>query len=405
MQEKEQSKTYWIFILGAALCLSYVVPSQMVKTLIVAAVFYSAWIFKLCNPCLLLLVSNVVLNGEGNAILMLVACLPVYFSALKPEIEATAGQMITGAVFIFSMVASLFFGQDENVRTMVLFVLCFVALYNMGLQKLDMKQVSCYALLGVTEVLFALLYAWNHGGIQVMYGRLAIDDSIRTLANGIAVALALLLCCLFDKKQKVTFIKVIAALIAVIVLILTLSMGAIASVFALLLVLILCSDIEMRKKIVICGMLALMLGAVLLLTSSGGLFRVERLFEGDDGGANGRFEIWLTYWKEMSSKLVSTLFGFGPGDIRRLNIMSSYSHSLILDVLFSYGLVGFSVFLTVLGWILKRCISCKSATAIALWVFAVLLYATHSTATNSTFYLLLGISVAFTQNQEEFMES
>ncbi|MDN6166867.1 MAG: O-antigen ligase family protein, partial [Tetragenococcus koreensis] len=139
--------------------------------------------------------------------------------------------------------------------------------------------------------------------------------------------------------------------------------------------------------------LFIILGIIMIYYfSSNNLFRIQRLFEENTNGLSGRTAIWSTYWEEMKSSPLTFFFGFGPGDIKRLNLISYYSHSLILDVLFSYGIVGFILFSTMIVQEFIKSIKSRNNLSIAILAFALLLFSTHSTATNTSFYILMGIS-------------
>lgn len=295
--------------------------------------------------------------------------------------------------------ASYFLGIDANPNTMILFWVALITFFNISDQKSESLEFGKYGLLGLMFVLFALVWADKNGGIQILYGRLALGDNIRSLANATAISEILLGFSFFDsKKAKGKFLKIFFLLFGVVVLLLTFSKGALISSGVTLLLLLMRSNISLSKKFLIVLLVAAALIVTMNYVSTGDEFRSDRLSDGIDG-FSGRTDIWSAYWQAMKEKISTLLFGFGPGDIKRLGVVTSYSHSLIFDVLFSYGVCGFSVFIGLLLNSVYRCLKSKNKLAIVMSVFPLLLFSTHSTATDVRFYILFGMAVALSVNK------
>lgn len=395
-------KNKWIYIMGAVLAVSYVMPVQNIKILLIAAVFYSSYLFNLCNPTLLYLTAGILVNYGGNSLIWLIGILPMF---LKTELftgKNKKSDVIFTVALLFSMILSYAFGTEPRFTTMILYFLCYVVYRKLSTDSVETEELFHYGLCGMLAVFFALFTAWREGGIQIMYGRLAIGDSIRTLANAMSISMMIYLYALFcDKKRKHKFIRALPCVIAVAILILTLSRGAIISTVCAFSVLILTSDISVTKKLSCILIAVLLLCAVVGYMQGESDFRTDRLFETDTDGFGGRERIWATYLNELKSKPSYLAFGFGAGDVKRLGISASYSHSLMLDVLFSYGIFGFTLFLGAVLAILKNIVTGNNKTAVTLAVFGILMFSTHSTSTDTRFYILLAAAYLMSGKKEE----
>lgn len=399
MLEQNCKKDYWLYILSMVLCISSVIPNQNLKIAIVASVFYISSIYKLCNPTLLLLVSRVIFNYEGNSLVSLVALLPAYINRKMLTRHVSAGKCLFAVLFLGTVVLAYGFGTDAKINTLIMFLMSWLVFLNISNQTIRTSELGKYGLISVVFICFALLTEMRNGGIQIIYGRLAVNDSIRELANAAAIAIILLTVSLLNNERSTTgyrIIRILSLVVATILLFLTLSKGAFIAVGGAFLILMLRSEISIPRKIACAFLIILVFVASFLKTSS--IFRIARLFQKSDG-FSGRTEIWSDYWKAMSSQITTLLLGFGSGDVRRLGINSSYSHSLILDVLFSYGICGFVLFVIAVVNVLIKSIRTSNKLALPVTVFGLLLYATHSVSTSVSFYILLGLTVSLSKQE------
>ena len=126
--------------------------------------------------------------------------------------------------------------------------------------------------------------------------------------------------------------------------------------------------------------------------SSLGYFKTDRILVDENGGLNGRTEIWGEYLDYEFSSINTALFGFGPGEIAKMDINGHYSHSLFMDWLFSYGIVGMLIFVIILIRILRLLLSSKSNFKLSLFLLSCFLFSTHGVITNDMFYILIGVS-------------
>jgi len=396
MENLKAKKENWIYILGFMLSLSYIVPNQNLKLLIIAMVFYSAWLFDLCNTTLLLLVSTILLNFDGNSLLSLAVILPAFFSKKILTKKFPIKKLLFYICLCFFAILSYLFGENPNIFTLLLFLLCWIIYESASVEELDINEIQKFAMMGIVFICLVLATSLDNNSTVLMYGRLSINDNIRELANAASISVLLLFCTYFvnTKDRGNSVIRIFLLGVGLLILLLTLSKGAIFALIGTLVVLMLFSKISFSKKFIVISLFIIFGMIMMHYFSSNNSFRIQRLFEENPNGLSGRTAIWTTYWEAMESSPLTFFFGFGPGDIKRLNIISYYSHSLILDVLFSYGIVGFVLFGVMVVREFIRSITSRNNLSLAILVFALLLFSTHSTATNTSFYILMGISSA-----------
>lgn len=404
MIEQTQKKDYWLYIFGAMLCFGFIMPNQYLKIMIVAVVFYVSSFFGLCNPTLLLLVSGIVRNYEGNAVISLIATLPAYFNKDMLKQPMDVSQLIFCLLLLCVVLLSYAFGTQPHINTMIMFLIGLLVFLNVSGQPIENSEMEKYGLLGVIFVCFALFWSARTGGIEIINGRLAINDSIRELANAAATAEILLVFSFFNtEKSKGKAVKIIFLIAGAVILFLTLSKGALIAVAGTLFLLLLRSDISVSKKVLLALLFVVTVAVVMNYVGSSDDFRTDRLAE-ESNGFSGRTDIWTGYWQAMKKNPSTLIFGFGPGDIKRLGLSEYYSHSVILDVLFSYGICGFALFILMLLSVLLKCILSKNKLALAMAAFSLLLYATHGVSTATSFYILLGSAVALSVQEPKQLE-
>ena len=112
---------------------------------------------------------------------------------------------------------------------------------------------------------------------------------------------------------------------------------------------------------------------------------------------SGRTEIWSFFFDKMDEGGIFTyLFGFGPGDILRISSGTSYdglySHSTILDYIFSYGFFGFCLLLYMLLRSLSVAIKSRNSKILGLVILTIFVYSTHGNSANLNFHVLIGLA-------------
>lgn len=385
------------------LTLTLVIPSSYGKLALVALVMYSSWLFKLCNPSMLLLMSSLLLDFETSSTLMLIAVLPGYIGRSLLEMKFSVKGMLHGFVIIMAMLLSVLFGDDANIRTLLICIVCLISFVSISATETSADDLRVYAMAGMLIVFIAFVVGASRGNIKLMFGRLSINDNIRDLANATVRPLILLFASLVytgEGKKKNNILLYLAIGFGVLVLFATLSKGAIAAIVAGVAVLFLATKMPFYKKLVYMALVSVLILAVVTYLSNSGTLQTDRLIEQQEG-FNGRFDIWGAYLRAMAKDFGTMLFGFGPGEVRRLGISNAYSHSLFFDILFAYGAVGFVCITTVFVASLWRALITRNAVALSIGVCAVMMYATHGVSTAFPFYALMGLSESISRTSRK----
>ena len=378
-----------------------VLPGMYVKVAVYALVLYGAWVTRWANASVLLLISSVLLNFTDSSSVLILMTLPAYLGrsllGVRMKVKTLLYLVLTAGVLCLA----LFLGESPNGRTMLLFMLCCCAFFSVANEDISASQLKAYALSGMIIVLVALA---RSSGTGLMYGRLSINGSIRTLANATSIVLLLLVVGMLKggKEEKSNILHYAAVALGVLILFATLSRGAIVAFCAGAAVLFLMAKMPLHKKVICIVALAVVIGLVVAYLSKSDMLSTNRLTDTEEG-FNGRTDIWTVYWRQMTRSSGRLLFGFGPGDVKRLHISDFYAHSLFLDILFSYGVVGFVLvmggFIAAWAQIWKS----RNAQAISIAVFAMLLFATHGVSTVSSFYILTGIGISLCRNSKSVL--
>ena len=260
-----------------------------------------------------------------------------------------------------------------------------------------MDEFYIYVVFMLVAISMALYTQLLKGELAILYNRLAFNDNIRDLADVTAipafVSFAYLLLGKGDIKQKIIY--VVVGVVSSSLLLMTLSKGAlIATIVSILIVFIKGGN---KKSILYLALFAAFAFFIFNYVSNLDMFGVGRLTE-EDEGFSGRTDIWQLYYDKMMTSGIHSIFGFGPGELQRLNYSEFYAHSAFLDVFFSYGLAMSLVLGLMLIYIFISIYKSKNTFALALFVFSCLLFTTHGVCTNHQIYILIGISMALAKS-------
>lgn len=387
------NKTILQLLLYAILAIAiYFVNSDFAKVLFLAIIIYSAIAFKRINQFLVFSGISLVLSTFSSPIYWVITCVPLFFNT---NILKKAQKQITPLVLFFLLAfMSFVFGRQSEINTMLILFMSILMLIQVLDSDVSLNDLFIYSLFTLVILVAILMIEMMQGGLELKFGRLNIDGSIRTVAN-IAAFPAFVSWSLMMQKEK-TISKPILAVIGLIstsILLMTISKGAIVAVIVGVLVSSLFA--VSKKSIVSLSFIVLLLYVVI----NRYLFTIEdfhffRLSEEFDG-FSGRTDIWSVFFKHFSSSLPTILFGFGPGDIKRFAFADdAYAHSLFFDLLLSYGVLMSLLYVIVLIRMVIHIFKSKNSMSVGMFVFTILLFATHGAATNSTFYIYIGIAYA-----------
>ena len=372
----------------------YFVDAVLIKVLFLAIIIYSAIASKRINQFLVFCGVTLVLSTFPNPVYWVITCLPLY---LNTNLLAKSQKYIAPLILFFLLAfMSFVFGRQSEINTMLILFMSILMFVQVLDNDVSLRELFIYSLFAFVVLAAVLLLEMIQGGLELKFGRLNIDGSIRTVAN-IAAFPAFVSWSLMLQKDN-TVSKVLLATIGLIstsVLLLTISKGAIVAVIIGVLVSSLFS--VSKRNVLSLSFIVLLLYVVLnryLFTIED--FHFSRLFEEYDG-FSGRTDIWSVFFKQFTSSMTTLLFGFGPGDIKRFAFADdAYAHSLFFDLLLSYGVLMSILYVYILIKITIKIFRSRNSMALAMFIFTVLLFATHGAATNSTFYIYIGIAYAMT---------
>lgn len=392
-------RTGALLLYAILLILGYFSTNEYIKLAIVIFVFYTGWVYRVCNLALLYVAVAVAIDISLPVFVTMVATAPLYFCALRGR-SISRKSLLSVIMFGAIVLISFMLGTDSNIRTAGLFILALFLFMGMSEKEYYFSEVKKYAYLAFIVVGAIFLIQIFNGGITLMYGRLSLNDNIREAANAIAFPLIVSLESLLNgaiKNKSETFFNILIIAVGTLILIATLSKGTIIAVFVAFGVSFLLIKGRTGRKVFLFILAGIVLYVVINYLSSLDLFRLERLTEGSSG-FSGRIDIWQGYLSEMGKDVKTVFFGFGPGDIKRLGISSYYSHSLFMDVLFSYGIVGMTAFTGMVVDAGLKVFRSRNIAAISLFVFICLLCATHGSSTYLTFYVVMAVCVGLIED-------
>lgn len=314
-------------------------------------------------------------------------------------------------IFITSLI-SYAVGYKTAVTTLIAFI---IVITTCGVTFALLKEhgpnnLNYSFMLSALILIFIVLYELLTGHNSLLYGRFNFAGSIRVLANTIVVPL--LVCTYFilekrdllmDRKIQISKMDYSLFILLLIMLLFTVSRGVIFAYFSGIAILLM----KGKKKFIKTAILGFIIILVVLFADQLGVIRIKRLFE-VSLDMNSRTGIWDYYLGEMASRgILGIIFGQGPGNITRVAIntpfASMYVHSTILDILFSYGLLGFTIFLIIIFKIAISVTRNTNRLAAAILVATLLMYSTHGTATNREFFILLSFTYYLSLCRNSFM--
>lgn len=227
-----------------------------------------------------------------------------------------------------------------------------------------------------------------------VYGRIAFDGDIKTLATVMAVGIAILLCSIMEGKRlfgnyRMSVLNYTLLLIFSLILLLTAARGVILALIISFIFFFVFSKEKQRSIIKILPFVLFTVMIVLTYMDNPN-FRIDRLFKNEEYTTmSGRTEIWVTHFKAIvDSGPVHIILGAGPGNINRISKIKWYAHSTFLDFFFSYGILGAGLLLYLELHFLIKFIKERNACVIAIYVLSIVMYSTHGSSANDYMFLL-----------------
>lgn len=279
-------------------------------------------------------------------------------------------------------------------------LICFAVAFSGSDDKSKFLSFSLFV--GGIMVLFIVYAALKNGTAYAMddtSGRLSFGDNVRTLANAIAFTIYFSIYKIIEAISKRQLLKksywLIFAAIGIFILMLTVSRGVIFSVAAAFLYLYLANIRPLNFKKTI-PMIALVVVGIYFI----GTIDFDRDYMTNKiTTMTGRDVIWGFYFSKLfEGGLPTILFGFGPGSVKRIAVgtqfADAYAHSLFLDYMFCFGILGFifiALFVSNIGLELWRK---RDVYAIGLYIMTILMFIPSGSANTPLFYYLFGLCMS-----------
>lgn len=324
--------------------------------------------------------------------LLLIGLLPKVIAKLTPTVVMTLLAVIITIFISFS------YGYQSQILpalltlSNILIFVCLVLIYKTPKDYISLVDSFWY---GSIILAGCTILSIISGGIDDGE-RLGFGDSVRTLANGMLFPLFFKTIDWIDGKNRSSLPSFLQNLFFVIfstLLLLTLAKGAIFSL-AISILLYAIINKKLNYKFTFA---AVALVIVLVIIQIQGYIDFSRFGE-RNADLNGRTLIWDFYFDHLARKGSSGFwFGFGPGNVQRIApteyLGQYYAHSTVLDFFFSYGLIGFSLFIVFVVYLFKKCITIKNHIGMVFLILSLLTYSVTGASTNTqifiTFYVVL----------------
>ncbi|SEW23975.1 O-antigen ligase like membrane protein [Prevotella sp. khp7] len=301
---------------------------------------------------------------------------------------------------------SFAFGYKPDGVTLALQIICMTIFFTIS-ESFTSKDVPIVIFSYICSAVLVCLFLYA-GGLESMTGRLTFGENVKTMAFLCAIPMSFLLFSfigkvyLFENLKKRYIVKIIDGallLLFLLVTFMTLARGLMLALALGVILLALLSPKSIKSSIVLVLVAALTLVAYIYIESLG-LFRTERLFEYEEfETGNGRTEIWIDHLNKISSLGEQyIILGTGPGNIARISSSDAYAHSMIFDYYFSYGVIGFLVFILIEFLVLRRLYIKTNIIPFVIVVTFLIAYATHGGAANPPFFILQALMLASINN-------
>ncbi len=337
------------------------------------------------------------LVADASAMFLISSIIIIFVShaidMIKKNNHVTHKSMIHLILIMISAIISFIIGYQTNFNTLIVYIMLLSLYFFMSSRKLFKKEfdeLNTALLIGFGTIVVIVVIQLFIADAIFVYSRLTFDGNKKEFADSVLVVLFLLSIKFFTKK-KISLFLIICMISLVILLFLSQSRSAI---IAYITVFILMALMYTKKKRFM-GVILLLSIPVFYIIASNNLIDFDALFANTEG-FNGRDEIWQFYHNFMVNRsgITGILFGVGPGISNRIInesvlINTSYVHSLFIDLLISYGYMGFILAIIIPLGILFKGIKTGNRYAVLMIIMIFLMYLTHGLSGDIHYYLFL----------------
>lgn len=358
---------------------------------------------------------NIELPDSMQIVLLLYVTLVAIVILLKDVNKNIAYKDLALSLFVLGIIAviSYLVGYQSTIMYVIRSIYVFIVAFSIGFHFYgnNVKILSFAFLCGGLAVMGIVLFQLYTGAMQMEFdaetGRLTYGEQVRTLANVLAFPIYYSFIEYMQAIENKEYLKkiywVFIALLGITLLLLTVSRGVIFAV-AITLVFVYSSRLkDLRLSTV--ALISLFVVLIIYYVSTLEL-NTEYMFN-KIGTLTGRDEIWGYYLgKVVDSGPIHFLFGFGPGDIKRLSVgtafADAYEHSLFVGFFVSFGIIGFSYLLWVLYRIGKPLWRSKNKNGSGLFLLTILLFVPFGSALTPLFYYFIGFCLALSMSVNHY---
>lgn len=336
---------------------------------------------------------SVCLSGFQYVAILLIVCFSLFASKCK---EINGNHFVVFLTVLIVMLCSFVGGVNPQADIMVLAIIAMVLLLGIcvGVSPANVWILMYAYIISISCMIFVTFMEVLAGNNVFLYSsnRLAFYGNVRDMANACAIPLSFIIISYITKMKRLfrlpPLLIVIFTAVLSLALIMTLSRGAIIALISGVALSIVTFKKRSRLHIFVAVLIS---GLILFISFKSMPSNINRIFELSPN-MNGRTDIWREYISTLfSSNILRVCFGFGPGSVTRLGISYLYAHSLFLDVLFSYGVVGFLFIIAFLARHISRFIKQKNAFILGCFITIVLCYISHGTVASFNFYIVTGL--------------
>lgn len=400
LNKKNIKSSIWLLAIGSII-ISYIGYNENAGLFFFSYLIISA-ISMLINPiiplCLRISIDPFTpeISSQYGLIMYAIPILSYYIRYKKINIDNIRNFLVIACLLFVSFTL----GYKPIINTMIVHYIIIVLYIHMS----SLEEDDCKLLL--TSLIISGLMMIAIVSLQIFRGtafiaqgyRLTYKGELRTFANSLSIPFIIFLYRTMS-TAKSRMLNLSLTVLFSIYLILSFSRGNILAVIVVSITLILFwqnGGKNRLKKYLF--MIMFIFGGMLLLNMIGS-DNSQNLTNIASGEA--RIDIWTYYFKRLfDGGFVRIVFGFGPGDLRRVSLGTFYgifyAHSTLFDYIFSYGLCG----LLIEGFFFYRAIKNarlqNSPLIFALLFLTAFLFFPFGTCDNLIFHTLLGLTTSYT---------
>ncbi len=335
---------------------------------------------------------NITIPGNLQLLLWGISFIPLY----KTKFYFKDFALFVVATVFFSLSYYLGVNSDRTSLFMQIFaVVSYIMIFSEVSDESTAKLIFSSFIIAAGIVTFDTLMTLVMNPQMLAGQRLTYNNSVRALANILTLPLYLFgysICANNSIYQKYKKSVITGTVVFSILLLLTYSRG---NIIALVIVLGLVSLylLPQRFNRVLVLLVIVMVGVMMIAVTE--TVNIEFLTNSDT--ATARVDIWSFYIeKVISGGWKRIVFGYGPGDIRRLfsgeYLSRYYAHSTFFDYFFSYGLIGVSIVLTMVLFSIREISKYKSIFNRGLLFLVIIMFIPFGTCQHLGFHVLIALA-------------